>query len=484
MNEESWILHDGPEGMDTETLLGHINRIGEFGCPNWLKIPMYRNTESVIDWFTKEELEGHLISKKSDEEPVEVSDFEAEVRLKLLELGVDELFIDPHWKALLKSENNETHDYLNEKIVNPDTLYAERVRLLIGKSEDEGRAFFLELIEQHPQTEATFPFFLTTQIEGQQEVVKLEEPIPESVLFREDSTSLVVKCEKSSSHWKILNSMDNVAMVLGRSKYPTHIFVDQEADKIIQDINNISITSHSTIAVENIPLNAEAFSGLPCSIPPLTDDDVHEKVLSWVNKIPHIGVPLKLEPQHFFDVFGAQIPTKLRLGTGDNDRYIVVPEPTFQLDKKKMGEQRKKNHFDDNTAKNLLNTEVWKEGYLAKSADKKAYWTQAMTEGKFTILLRICSYPSVIAENLIEQPSKRNYLRYLRSLRFTHMDIHPHFMFLYLGDWDNQQSGRRRIRIVCEKFTAAELRALENANSIMTYLKKTKHMLVASGISF
>ena len=139
-----------------------------------------------------------------------------------------------------------------------------------------------------------------------------------------------------------------------------------------------------------------------------------------------------------------------------------------------MGEQQKKNHLDDTSAKNLLNTEVWKEGYLAKSVDKKAYWTHAMTEGKFTILLRICSYPSVIAENLIEQPSKRNYLRYLRSLRFTHMDIHPHFMFLYLGDMDNLQSGRRRIRIVCEKFTAFELRALENANSIMTYLEENK----------
>ena len=142
---------------------------------------------------------------------------------------MDELFIDPHWKALLKSENIETHNDLDEIIVNPDTLYAERVRLLIGKSDDEGRAFFLELIEQHPQTEATFPFFLTTEIEGQQEVVKLEEPIPESVLFREDSTSLVVKCEKSSSHWKILNDGNVAGSWI--HKEPTHIFVDKEADR-------------------------------------------------------------------------------------------------------------------------------------------------------------------------------------------------------------------------------------------------------------
>ena len=84
------------------------------------------------------------------------------------------------------------------------------------------------------------------------------------------------------------------------------------------------------------------FSGLPCSIPPRTDGDVRETVLSWVNKIPHVGVPLKLEPQHFFDVFGAQIPTNLRKGQGDNDRYIVVPEPTFQLDKKRWGNNKRR----------------------------------------------------------------------------------------------------------------------------------------------
>ena len=256
--------------------------------------------------------------------------------------------------------------------------------------------------------------------------------------------------------------------------HPTHIFVDQEADNIIQDINNTSILSHSTIAVENTPLYAEEFSGLTCKIPPLTADLVRETVLSWVNKIPHVGVPLKLESQHFFNVFDAQIPTNLRSGPGANDRYIVVPEPTFELEWGKLNPQRNKNHLDDTLAQDLLNTDCRAEANLNRSADDKAHWTRAVTEGKFALLLRISSYPSVIAENLIQQPSKRNYLRYLRSLRFAHMEIHPHFMFLYLGDYGSPRSGQRRIRIVCEKFTAAELRALENANSIMSYLEENK----------
>ena len=36
--EELWEQHGGPEDMDVETLLGHIDRMHDFGCPDWLKI--------------------------------------------------------------------------------------------------------------------------------------------------------------------------------------------------------------------------------------------------------------------------------------------------------------------------------------------------------------------------------------------------------------------------------------------------------------
>ena len=250
--------------------------------------------------------------------------------------------------------------------------------------------------------------------------------------------------------------MNCVATVLGRNDRPTHIFVDQYADQTIQDISNINILPQTTIAVKNIPWKAEIFSGLNCKIPTLTCDDVRDTVLSWVNKIPHVGVPLMIEPQHFFDVFNAQVPTNLRNGEGVNDQYIVVEDPSHELKWGDIASQRKKNYLHDTTAKYLLDTNDWRERSLDKSEDKKSHWEGAMKEGRFAILLRVSSYPSVIAENLIEDPTKGNYLRYLRSLRFSHMDVNPNFFFIHLGIFSSQNQAIAEY-VSFAKITAAEL---------------------------
>ena len=368
--EALWEQHGGPEDMDVETLLGHIDRMHDFGCPDWLKIPVKRDSEQGREWFTLEELDGHLISRKSMEEPVELCEFETAIRSGLVNLNVDELFIDSEWETLLKSQNNGVYSLIHDKIVSPDRLYSERVRLLIENSEDCGRAFFLNLVEQKPQAEAKFPFLLITEINQRKEVVKLDKAIPESVLFGDNETSMVVTCEKSSSHWKILDTMNCVATVLGRNDRPTHIFVDQYADQTIQDISNINILPQTTIAVKNI-LGRRDLLSLNCKIPTLTCDDVRDTVLSWVNKIPHVGVPLKIEPQHFFDVFNAQVPTNLRNGEGVNDQYIVVEDPSHELKWGDIASQRKKTTCMTQR-RSTFSIRTIGERSLDKSEDKKS----------------------------------------------------------------------------------------------------------------
>ena len=69
-----------------------------------------------------------------------------------------------------------------------------------------------------------------------------------------------------------------------------------------------------------------------------------------------------------------------------------------------------------------------------------------------------------------------NKFRYLRSLRFNHMDLNPTFCcstILLPKRNGKVVQGNRRIRIVCQKFTASEP-CLEDANSIMIYLEENK----------
>ena len=189
-----------------------------------------------------------------------------------------------------------------------------------------------------------------------------------------------------------------------------------------------------------------------------------------------MGVTLKIKSNFARDVFDVQLPGQLRKGSGQNkDEYVVVRETSDgEKDPDKAKKYNDANFVHEKVAEALIGTDLDKERKLSGKAKKQDWWEKSISQGVFSVLFRVSSFPTIIAEWLVQEPTKERYLDYLRLLRFQHMDLNPSFLHLCLADYyyvTRNTWRARNIKILCQKFNPGETATRNSGVELMAELQ-------------
>jgi hypothetical protein len=464
----NWKNQSGPKDI---TLSEFVNSISELdiGWPSWLNVPVLPEKSDILEWKSNKELEGHFIYLEMDndvsrEETLTI--FEQKIKDEASVLGLEEYTIPLKWITHAGGGNERIQNLITDVA----STFKKRVSYLAKYAEIPSKLMH-DICIEHPQEKAQFPFFFFSTDDNK--IIVLEKEIPTSVLFSKGDNKLVVNCKiKPDGDFKMLSTYRYVVKSFPeREDRITHLYYGKLGETFSTDLSNLKVNHQENLCVEppshfNL---GEEFNPVCVKFPPGTPDDIKDSALKWINKTPHIASIFKLTPQHVTETFETSKPSNFRQGEG-NDSYILVNNDTSE-------DEILNPPMTPALAQQVIDTYVWAEANLKSNPQS---WDNRVRQGKCSVLLRIASYPAVVAEQLVRQYSYSGCIKFLRGLTFNHMPINPTYVYLSLGNlFIKKAPHRRRIRIITRKLLPSNLATIEHGADFMNYLAE-KHAYIGT----